>query len=54
MLAQLIAAEYQPVVSDVAGLSEGPESLRVPKYLSLILPQFTGTNCEEYPQHFFI
>uniref|UniRef100_M1DFY8 Gag-pol polyprotein n=1 Tax=Solanum tuberosum TaxID=4113 RepID=M1DFY8_SOLTU len=52
MLAQLVAAQRQPVAPDVSRPSEGPESLRVREFLSLNPPQFTGTNHREDPQHF--
>uniref|UniRef100_M1DQN9 Integrase core domain containing protein n=1 Tax=Solanum tuberosum TaxID=4113 RepID=M1DQN9_SOLTU len=41
MLAQLVAAQRQPVALDVAGPSEGPGSLRVREFVCLNPPQFT-------------
>ncbi|KAK4716440.1 hypothetical protein R3W88_014778 [Solanum pinnatisectum] len=35
MLAQLVAAQLQPVAPDVAGPSEGPKSSRVQEFLAL-------------------
>ncbi|KAK4707230.1 hypothetical protein R3W88_033202 [Solanum pinnatisectum] len=52
MLAQLVAAQRQPVAPDIAGLSEGLESSKVREFLALTPPQFTGTNHREDPQHF--
>ncbi|KAK4738066.1 hypothetical protein R3W88_001763 [Solanum pinnatisectum] len=53
MLAQLVAAQRQPVALDIAGPSEGPRSLSVREFLALNPPQFTGTDRRENPQHFF-
>ena len=52
MLAQLVAAQCQPVAPDVVGPSEGPGSSRVREFLALNPPQFTGTDRREDPQHF--
>ncbi|WMV30257.1 hypothetical protein MTR67_023642 [Solanum verrucosum] len=52
MLAQLVAAQCQPVAPDIARLSEGPGSSRVHEFLALNPPQFTGTDRIEDLQNF--
>ncbi|KAK4730326.1 hypothetical protein R3W88_023314 [Solanum pinnatisectum] len=52
MLAQLVAAQCQPVAPDVVGPSERLGSSRVREFLALNPSQFPRTNRREDPQHF--